>query len=208
MKKIIIFGSTGTVGKHLVEQALEQGHLVTAFTRNKTKLETKHQNLTIVEGDVLNSTHVKNAIEGHDTVMCTLGAGRKGVIRSLGTLNIIKGMQATGVKKLICQSTLGAGDSVNNLNFFWKRIMFGWFLKEAYEDHQLQEKHVRESNLDWTIIRPAAFTDGPKTGKYKHGFNTNDKSISLKIARADVADFMLKQLSNTNYQFSTPGLSY
>ncbi|MBL4669387.1 MAG: NAD(P)H-binding protein [Flavobacteriales bacterium] len=108
----------------------------------------------------------------------------------------------------MCQSTLGAGDSNNNLNFFWKRIMFGWFLKQVFLDHELQEKHVRNSTLDWTIVRPAAFTDGKKTENYLHGFNPNDKSTKLKISRADVAHFILKQVADKKYLHQTPGLSY
>jgi len=208
MKKIIIFGSTGTVGQHLVSQALEAGHQVTAFTRNKDKVNTRHERLNILEGNVLNAHSVEKAMEDQNLVLCALGAGRKGVVRSEGIRNIIKSMQTKGVKRLICQSSLGVGDSVSNLNFFWKNIMFGWFLKEAHEDHQLQEKYIFESDLDWTIVRPAAFTNGAKTGTYKHGFPSDDKSTKLKISRADVAHFILQEIDQSNYLHKTPGLSY
>ena len=91
-------------------------------------------------------------------------------------------MKSNGVKRLICQSTLGAGKSQGNLNFFWKHIMFGWYLKGVLEDHELQEKYVMESGLDWTIARPGAFSDGPQTGNYRHGFAADDKSVKLKIS--------------------------
>ena len=117
-------------------------------------------------------------------------------------------MKSNGIKRLICQTTLGAGDSHENLNFFWKYIMFGWFLKQVFLDHELQEKYVKNSGLDWTIVRPAAFTDGDKTEIYKHGFGANEKAVKLKISRADVADFILKQVSNKSYLYQTPGLSY
>lgn len=208
MKKIVVFGATGTIGKHLVSQALEAGHQVTAFTRDKNKLAVKHENLQVREGDVFNSGSVEAAVEGQDIVMIALGAGRKGGVRSEGTRVIIGAMEKLGVDRLICQTTLGAGDSVGNLNFFWKRIMFGWFLKKAFEDHQIQERHIYESKLDWTIVRPAAFTDGEKTGNYKHGFPATDKGITAKISRADVAEFMLKQIGSVKYLRKTPGLSY
>ena len=117
-------------------------------------------------------------------------------------------MKKTGLKRLICLSTLGAGDSFSNLTFFWKNIMFGWFLKEAFIDHQLQEKYILQSDLDWIIVRPAAFTDGRKTGKYKHGFASNAQSLKLKISRSDVSHFMLQQIENNSYVHKTPGLSY
>jgi putative NADH-flavin reductase len=208
MKNIIIFGSTGTIGQHLIKQALELGYQVTAFTRNKNNVDYKHNRLNIVEGNVLDVASVEKAIQGHEIVICALGAGRKGVVRSEGTRIIIKAMQKTGVKRLICQSTLGAGDSFSTLTFFWKNIMFGWFLKEAFMDHQLQEEYVLQSNLDWIIVRPAGFTNGKKTGSYKHGFAATDKSLKLKISRSDVAQFVLKQIDNNSYLHKTPGLSY
>jgi putative NADH-flavin reductase len=84
----------------------------------------------------------------------------------------------------------------------------GLLLKEAYADHQVQEEYVKKSRLDWTIVRPGAFTDGPLTGTYRYGFPATDKTTKLKISRADVADFMLRQLSEAAYVRKTPGLSY
>ena len=90
----------------------------------------------------------------------------------------------------------------------YNRNQFGWFLKKAFMDHQHQETLVQNSDLDWTLVRPAAFTDGPATGVFKHGFSPADKSIKLKISRADVALFLLMQLETENYVRKTPGLSY
>jgi putative NADH-flavin reductase len=207
--KLIIFGATGTVGKQLVLQALALDHEVTAFVRDKTKLQDiEHPDLSIYEGDVLNSTSVEKAMPGHNAVICALGAGRKGGVRAPGTLNIIRAMEKAGVKRFICQSTLGAGESWRNLNFFWKYIMFGWFLKKAYQDHELQEEYVKNSNLDWTLVRPGAFTDGKATGNYRHGFPPDDKSTKLKISRADIAMFILMQLNSHEYLRKAASLSY
>jgi hypothetical protein len=89
-------------------------------------------------------------------------------------------MRLHGIKRLICQSSLGVGDSRGSLNFFWKYIMFGLLLRPAYADHELQEQYVKTSNLDWTIVRPAAFTDGEHSGKYLHGFAINEEKLTLK----------------------------
>jgi putative NADH-flavin reductase len=209
--RVIVFGSTGTVGKHLIEQSLEKGHNVSAFCRNANDLvEFAHPNLSFAEGDVFNKNDVNQSVEDKEVVIIALGSGknRKSVVRSQGTKNIIEAMKTNGVKRLICQTTLGAGNSNGNLNFFWKHIMFGWFLKQVFLDHELQERYVTNSGLDWTIVRPAAFTDGAKTKNYQHGFGANDKSLSLKISRADVADFILKQVADQIYLHKTPGLSY
>jgi putative NADH-flavin reductase len=206
--KIIIFGSTGSIGAHLVKQALDAGHTVTAFVRNPARLQIKHHNLLTAQGDLMDAGSVVKATKGHDAVLCAIGSGRKGNVRSQGTLHVIQAMEQTGVKRLVCETTLGAGDSRGNLNFFWKYIMFGMLLREAYADHEKQEAYIMRSNLDWTIVRPAAFTDGPHTGVYHHGFSADAKNVTLKISRADVADFMLKQLSDNRYLRKTPGLSY
>jgi len=206
--KITIFGATGTVGSLMVEKALSQGHSVTAFARQPSALTSTHAALTRYAGDVLDQQVVSDAVLGHDAVLIALGAGRKGTVRSEGTRNILDAMEQHGVRRLICQSTLGAGDSHPLLNFFWKRIMFGLLLRPAFADHQAQEIYVKNSALEWTIVRPAAFTDGPSTNSYKHGFASTQRKLSLKISRSDVADFMLKQLTDNTYLRQTPGLSY
>lgn len=206
--KFLVFGSTGGVGSRLVEQALAQGHAVAAFTRDPANLNIEHANLRIVRGDVMDPESVEKAMRDQETVLCSLGAGRKGTVRAEGTRNIIRSMENAGVRRLICQTTLGVGDSRDNLNFFWKYIMFGALLRPAYTDHVLQEIYVKQSGLDWTIVRPGAFTDGERTGAYRHGFPATDTSIELKISRADVADFMLKQATDDTYLHRTPGVSY
>ncbi|HHP7230169.1 MAG TPA: NAD(P)-dependent oxidoreductase [Xenococcaceae cyanobacterium] len=208
--KLVIFGSTGGTGRQVVQQALEQGHIVTAFTRNPAKLKIQHPNLNIVQGDVMNLPSVEKAVRGQDAVVCVLGAGQNmtSTIRSQGTRQIIQAMEKEGIRRLICQSTLGAGDSWGNLNFYWKYIMFGLLLRKPFADHQKQENYVQQSSLDWTIIRPGAFVEGTRTGNYRHGFSGSDQTSQLKISRGDVADFILKQLNDDRYLGKTPSLSY
>jgi putative NADH-flavin reductase len=206
--KVAIFGATGSVGRLIVQQALAEGHRVTAFARDPAKLGLQHAHLGVVQGDALDPVAVEKAVRGQDAVICALGAGAKGAIRSEGTRNIVRAMEAAGVRRLICQSTLGAGESRENLNFFWKHVMFGLLLRRAYADHVAQEAHVRQSRLDWTIVRPGAFTDGPRTGTYQHGFPASHKAITHKISRPDVAEFVVRQLADRAYLHKTPALSY
>ncbi|MGI5222659.1 NAD(P)-dependent oxidoreductase [Nocardia sp. CA-290969] len=206
--RIAVFGATGTVGRHVVDQALERGYEVTALTRNAARITRAHERLHIVEGDVLDPGAVERAVIGQDAVVVVLGNGRKGVVRAEGTRTVIEAMNRAGVKRLICQSTLGAGDSRGNLNFLWKYIMFGLLLRPAYADHQQQESYVRASDLDWTIVRPSAFTDGPRTGTYRHGFGPGETGLDLKISRTDIADFLLDQVTDRTYVHRAPGLSH
>jgi putative NADH-flavin reductase len=208
--KLVIFGATGTVGRQVVEQALEQGHTVTAFARNLAKLDIQHPQLGFAQGDVMDASAVEQVIRGQDAVVCVLGAGKqlKSTIRSEGTRQIIQAMEKVGMRRLICLSTLGTGDSWGNLDFYWKYVMFGFILRQVFADHERQEALVRNSNLDWTIVRPGALTDGPLTGQYRHSFPSSDRNIALQVSRADVADFILKQLSDQSSLHQTPSLSY
>ena len=92
--------------------------MLTAFARDPVRVDIKHANLQVIRGDVLDPASVEKAVQGHDAVLCSLGAGRKGAVRSEGTRNIIHAMEKAGVRRFICQSTLGVGDSRDNLSFF------------------------------------------------------------------------------------------
>ncbi|WP_330184474.1 SDR family oxidoreductase [Nocardia sp. NBC_01503] len=205
--RIAIFGGTGTVGREVVTQALAAGHEVTILTRSAANTPVTHERLHVVVGDVLDPAAVEQVVLGQEAIIVTLGAGRKGVVRAEGTRTVIEAMQRTGVKRLICQSTLGTGDSAGNLNFVWKYVMFGMLLRQAFADHVQQEKYVLAGDLDWTIVRPSAFTDGPATGQFRRGFGPAEPGLALKISRADIAAFLVEQLTDATYVHRTPGIS-
>jgi len=208
--KLIIFGSTGSTGRQVVGQALEHGHDVTAFARSPEKLDQKHEKLQVIKGDVLDFTSVERAIQGQDVVLCTLGMPPmdKSNLRAKGTKNIIRAMEKTGVKRFICQSSYGVGDTSETLPFLMKYLIVPFILRRAFADHEIQENYIKESQLDWIIARPAALTDGEHTGSYQHGYTADNKTVTFKISRADTADFMLKQLADNNYLYRTPSISY
>jgi putative NADH-flavin reductase len=207
--KALIVGSTGGTGRELVKQALEQGHWVTAFARTPSKLGISHHNLRIAQGDVTNYGSVETTVAGQDAILCALGTKviRKNSIQSDGTRNIVQAMHQTGVKRLVVETSLDVGDSRGQLGFFFAHVIRATFLRNIFEDKELQERIVRESGLDWIIVRPAMLTDGPRTGNYRAGFSASDK-IARKVSRADVADFMLKQATSNGFLRQTPGLSY
>ncbi len=207
--QLTIFGASGSLGRIILQKAIEQGFQVTAFTRDAQKFSSlKHDNLQVLEGDVQQLTDVVRAVRGSDAVICALGDGAKGLVRATGTAHIIQAMRQQGCKRLVCQTTLGMGETWNNLNFFWKKIMFGWLLKKAFEDHRLQEEYIRKSELDYTIVRPSAFSKGPATQTYKIDFSPKEKQLKLKISREDVAEFMLKQLFSNQYLHRAVSISH
>lgn len=192
--KIAIFGATGKTGIELVKQALEQGHAVTAFVRDPARLAIENENLTFVTGDVFDPSSVAKAVEGQDSVICALGAGselKKTTVRTTGTINIISSMQKNSIKRLIVVTAMGVGESWDTLSLF-NKLFFATLLKSSREDHETQEVAVKESGLDWTIVRPSGLTETPRTGIYDVGENI--LATTSKIARADIADLILKEL--------------
>ncbi|MFK7967223.1 MAG: NAD(P)-dependent oxidoreductase [Burkholderiaceae bacterium] len=208
--KIIIFGATGTVGRQLVKQSLRDGHAVTAFARHPEKLDIAHPRLSLFPGDVLNEQTVSEAVAGHDGVIVTLGAGRHAGVRANGTRHIVTAMTEHRVGRLVCMSSLGAGESWQALNWFWKYLMFGILLRPALADHNEQEAIVRNADpsIDWVIVRPGAFTDGALTGNYRTGQFDRHHKPAGKISRADLSDFLVKQLNDTLYIGQATGISY
>lgn len=192
--KLAIFGASGNTGIELVKQALEQGHTVTAFVRDPARLTIEDEHLIPVIGDVFEPAGVAEAVHGQDAIICALGAGsslKKTTVRTTGTINIISGMQRNSVRRLLVVTAMGVGNSWDTLSLF-NKLFFATLLKSSREDHEAQESAVKESDLDWTIIRPSGLTDTPRTGNYQ--FGENIPAITSKIARADVADLIIKEL--------------
>lgn len=206
---VIVFGATGTVGRLAVEDLLKAGHTVTAFARSPQNLNLNDPKLRLVAGDAMKLSDVTDAVAGQEAVVVTLGAGmsRKSKIRSQGTMNVIKAMQTHGVRRLIAQSTLGARDSWPTLNFWWKRVMFGGLLAPVFRDHELQEQLVEASGLDWTIVRPGAFTDKATERAVIEDVPNTARGLDLKIARSELARFLTLQLSDRQYVGRAVGLS-
>ena len=202
--KIAVFGASGKTGILIVYQALNQGHIVTAFARKPSKVTIQHKNLHIIEGDILDTDKVALAVEGQDAVLCALGVhkNKPSTILSDGTRNILTAMESTGVKRFICMSS--AGILGNDAGFWFGRIIMPLFLNHVFEDKKRQAKVIQNSNAEWVIIRPTGLTDAPKTNTYKINL---EKPTSGSIPRADVADFMLKLVTNKKYDGHMPAIS-
>ena len=203
---IAVFGATGGTGKQVVQQALEQGHTVRALVRAPRKLALNHENLHVVEGNVLEQESVETTLAGAGAVVCSLGHSDNNPpdVVSAGTANIIAGMQALAIKRLVVVTSLGVGDSIDQVPFFFKTLM-KTVLRQAMADKEVQEQLVRESGLDWIIVRPGGLTDEPFTGQYHAG---TDKSIGAgSVSRANVAHFVLRQVQEDQYLRQTPAIS-
>jgi uncharacterized protein YbjT (DUF2867 family) len=200
--RLLIIGATGGTGRELVRQALEAGHTVTAFVRTPAKLAIEHPNLRVVQGNVLDYASVENAMRGQNSAVCALGHKRwfyPNRILSHGTNNVLGAMKACNVPRLVCESSLGLGSSVGRLGLLYTFFIVPVILPFVFWDKLRQEKLIEESDVEWVIVRPAALNNQPARGKYRHGPNIGNFVVTNRIARADVADFMLRQVTDDDY---------
>jgi len=205
--KIALFGATGPTGQQVVQQALEQGHTVTGLARNPAKLTIESARLKIVQGNILDTAAVEAVIKGSDAVLSCLGRRPfrdKGVVVE-GMRNIVSMMKKLGVRRLIIESAYGAGNSYALASAGMKFVV-STILHWAYKEKEMMEPEVASSGLDWTIARPPALRDGARTGKYRAGEDLR-LSVGNWINRADVADFMLKQIDSDEWVRKTPAIS-
>jgi len=202
--KIAVFGASGRTGILTVYQALDKGYQVNAFARKAQNVTIHHPKIRVVQGDIIEYDKVKQAVEGTDAVIVTLGQDGNKPMRILsgGTANIVKAMKETGVKRLIVMSS--AGILGNDTHPVFGKIIVPLVLNNVFKDKKRQMEIIRESGLEWIIIRPPRLTDAPKTGKYQL---TEGRPGTRSVPRADVADFMLKLLTNKNYDGTMPAIA-
>lgn len=207
---ILIVGATRGIGRQLLEQALTSGHAVTALVRNPQRLAIQHQRLRVVKGDILDLDSVALAMAGQDAVCCTIGVKAPWIrvtVFSEGTRNLLQAMKNTGVRRLICVTGIGAGDSRGHGGLLYDRFFYPLLLWPIYADKDRQEALIRASEVDWTLVRPGFLTNGPLTGHYR--MLTDMAGVTAgRVSRADVADFMLKELETNQYLRQTPLLTY
>ena len=216
--KLAIFGATGATGCCLMEQALAQGYDVTAFARNPHVLTTQHAHLSVVTGDIFRLASVEEAVANQDAVLCTIGGHdrlrvalsgrpRQLALCTTGTRNVLDAMKKYGVSRLICLSAWGIGDSKGRVPFVFKNVLFPLLMKDEYADKETQEQLIEQSTLDWTIVRPSRLTNGPRTGSYRMK-SSLEFSLQSSISRADVADGMLRQLTDQTFRQKCLEMSY
>lgn len=205
--KLVIFGAAGATGREIAAQALDTGHVVTAFVRSPAKLGDLAPRVRVVEGDVTHRAAVEAASAGQDAAIVALGASNP--FRRMPSLtvvmhNILMALEAAVVPRLIYLSA----DSVDRrrLNFLRRRVIVPLLLAATAADHELDEAMIRQSRLAWVIIRPPMLTNGERTGRYFAGEDLKPSTFLPRIARADVAAFMLQQLQDDRFVHGAPTL--
>ena len=206
---LLIVGATGGTGQQLVRQALERGHRVTALVRKEPSSEVR-PGLTSGVGNVLDPASLDRATRGQDAVLSALGHKqwfRPTRILSEGTRNLIGAMQRHGVRRLICETALGIADAWWQMGLYYTLFVRPVILPLYFWDKTRQEAIIRASDLDWTIVRPGMLTNGPGRSHYRHGPRVGHWLWTVRISRADVAAFMLDQLTDARYVRASVGLA-
>lgn len=204
--RIVVFGASSASGKLLVEKALALGHEVSAFVRDPSKLGATHPKLKVIQGDALNSSQVEGAVKGSDAVLSTLGPkGKPTVMAAQSTQNIVDAMEKHGVKRLVVVSVAGIAvpqdDRKRNLIDGLLKLL----LKDVFLDRENQIAVLNASKVEWIAVRVPRLTDEPAKGSVKAFFGSPNPSF--KVTRADLADFMLEQLTSDRWLRQAPILS-
>ena len=205
--RIVVFGPTGGTGHHLVAQALAAGHQVTAFARDAAAVPTR-PGLTVVAGDTRDAGAVERAVAGQDAVLCALGGRpwrRRARVCSSAMHNIAPAMAKHGVRRIVAISTFGAGDSRPRVGWFERYVLFGAVLRSEVADKEAMERALAATDLAWTVVRVGVLTDGAARGAWRAADDDTIRGMG-KIARADVAAFILAQLASDAWLRRKPAL--
>lgn len=203
--KIAVIGASRGTGFELVKLALLQRHTVSAFARQRGQLTLNTPALEVIEGDAMDRHALQTTIDGKDVVCCCIGmppARKRVYMLSASTKNIIDAMRKSDVRRLICVTGIGAGDSAGHGGFFYDLLVMPILLRRVYDDKNRQEELVRGSNIDWTIVRPALLTDGRMAVRYR-ALTDLTGVTAQRISRADVAHFIVGQVESPTYRRQT-----
>jgi putative NADH-flavin reductase len=211
--KLAIFGASGGTGQHLVQQALAQNHVVTAFARRPESIVgAPSPGLTVFQGDIHDEKAVSQAVAGCDAVLSALGArtlGRSDILE-VGVLNILAGMAAQGISRIIVLGAAGAsGNSAAHQGAatrLFLALISSTVLRQPFRSQREQERLLAESTVQYTVACPPRLLDRPAIGHYR----VQEDGLppgGVTIPRADVADFMLRQLSDSQWIRKRPYLA-
>jgi putative NADH-flavin reductase len=201
---IVVFGANGPTGRLLVSHALAAGHQVIAVTRRPDKFPQQHPNLTVARADVLDASAVEGVVSGADAILSTLGApyGRKQVaVYSVGVRNILTAMERHQVRRLVVVSSSATDPKpYADAGFFFNRVVQPFVVnvlgKTVYEDMRRMEELIRNSEVDWTIVRPSGLFDADFVSDYELAEN---HIAGRFTARSDLAAAMLAQIDDERY---------
>ncbi len=210
LPEILILGATGTTGRHIVSQAVARGHDVTVLVRSPDKAAGLI-GARIVVGDARDENAIRQAVKGRHAVISALGTPaspfREVTLLSTATRTLVDAMKAEGVARLVAITGIGAGESAGHGGFLFDNPIFPLLLRKVYADKNRQESIIKESALDWTIVRPSILNNKPG-GKTVRALTSLDSFHGGSISREDVAAFVLDQVTSDQWLRQTPLITW
>jgi len=204
-----VLGATGRTGQLIGRYALAKGNTIVALVRSKARASDL-PGAELVEGDARDEGALSRALAGCDAVVCSLGTGmspfREVTLLSTATRALVTAMERGGVRRLVCITGMGAGDSRGHGGLLYDRLILPLLLRNVYNDKDRQEALIRASSLDWVIVRPVMLNDAVARGSVKAVTDL----VGVKggsIARADVARFVVDQLTTDTWLRRAPLIS-
>jgi putative NADH-flavin reductase len=211
MLKIALFGGTGQTGQEFLAKALAAGYSVNALVRTPAKLSQSSPQLEVIQGDVLNPADVERTVAGTEVVVSLFGhvKGSPEWLQTNGTRHIVAAMKKHGLTRIISLSGGGLPFPEKDQPKFpdkMIRLIMKIAVPKVLNDAIAHAEVLAESGLDWVIVRGPRLTNDPEQGAYRVGWV--GVNASTKIARADLADFLLKQVDQSQYVHQMPFVSY
>jgi len=204
---ILILGATGRVGSQIVTYALQDRHHVTVLVRTPEKIQINNENLTIIQGNVLNKDDIERAMNGIDVVISALNTDGTTTLSESMPL-IIEAMENEGIKRIITIGTAGILQSRTTPNLLrYQSSESKRKSTRAAEEHHNAYDMLNQSTLEWTIVCPTYLPDGEKVGKYRIERNFLPED-GVKISVPDTAEFTFKQIKASDYIKSRVGIAY
>ena len=193
---ILVLGATGGTGRLIVSQAVARGYDVTVLVRSAEKASVL-EGAKLIVGDARDEIALRQALKGRDAVISALGTAaspfREVTFLSSATRTLVSAMKAEQVSRLICITGIGAGDSAGHGGFLFDNVIFPLLLRNVYADKNRQEAIVRESGLDWVLVRPSVLNDKPGRDSIRVLTDLSHFHGGT-ISRENVARFVLDQL--------------
>jgi putative NADH-flavin reductase len=198
-RRLALFGASGGTGVHLIPLLLQRGFGVRAMVRDPASISLRRERLEVLQGDLMDPTCTAGAIAGTDGVISLAGPRRLGPthIYSEGGRNVVRGMEAAGVRRGVFVTALGTSKEFRMppvLGFLARHVV-GWFLRHGWSDGARFEEELAMTNLEWTVIRPPALNHLAPRGRYRRGIGEHLRS-PFRLSRADLAHAVLDQLDD------------
>jgi putative NADH-flavin reductase len=208
--KVLILGATGGTGRLIVSEALVRGFEVTALVRSPSKASDL-TGAKLAVGDARDEKTLREALKGQDAVISALGTPaspfREVRLLSSATRALVSAMKAENVSRLVCITGIGAGDSLGHGGFVFDKLIYPLLLRKVYDDKNRQELIVRNSGLEWVLVRPSVLNDKPTRNAIRTLIDLSSFNGGT-ISRGDVATFVLDQVRSNTWLHSSPLITW